>query len=55
MGLQDFPYPSLQWQARLKLKAYSDYRIQTNPFHWEKVIFNLCQDQWDTMWIYRES
>jgi hypothetical protein len=41
MGLWDFPYPSLQWQARLKLKAYGDCRIQTNPFHWEKVIFNL--------------
>jgi hypothetical protein len=41
MGLRDSPYHSLQWQARLKLKLYGDRRLRSNPFHWEKVIFNL--------------
>ena len=26
---------------RLKLELYGDRRIRSNPFHWEKVIFNL--------------
>jgi hypothetical protein len=53
MGLRDSPYRSLQWQAWLKLEVYGDRRLTTNPFHWEKVIFNLlgskvyCADlQW---------
>ena len=41
MGLRDSPYQSLQWQARLKLELYGDCRIWSNPFHWERVIFNL--------------
>ena len=41
MGLRDSPYRSLQWQARLKLELYGDRRIRSNPFHWEKVVFNL--------------
>jgi hypothetical protein len=41
MGLQDSPYRSLQWQARLKLEVYGDRRALANPFHWDKVVFNL--------------
>ncbi len=41
MGLRDSPYQSLQWQAWLNLDFYGDRRIRSNPFHWEKVVFNL--------------
>ncbi len=41
MGLRDSPYPSLQWQVRLKLEVYGDRRCLSNPFHWDKVVFNL--------------
>jgi hypothetical protein len=41
MGLQDSPYQSLQWQVRLKYKVYGDQRDLANPFHWDKVVFNL--------------
>ena len=41
MGLRDSPYRSLQWQVRLKYEAYGDRRNRDNPFHWEKVLFNL--------------
>jgi len=33
MGLQDSPYRSLQWQARLKLEVYGDRRVLANQFH----------------------
>ncbi len=41
MGLQDSPYCSLQWQVRLKFEVYGDRRHQSNPFHWDRVVFNL--------------
>ena len=41
MGLRDSPYRSLQWQARLKLEVYGDCRALANPFHWDRVVFNL--------------
>jgi hypothetical protein len=41
MRLWDSPYRSLQWQARLKLEVYGDCRALANPFHWDKVVFNL--------------
>ena len=41
MGLRNSPYPSLQWQARLKLEVYGDRRVLANPFHWDRVVFNL--------------
>jgi hypothetical protein len=41
MGLRDSPYRSLQWQARLKLEVYGDRRVLANPFHWDRVVFNL--------------
>jgi hypothetical protein len=41
MGLRDSPYGSLQWQARLKLEVYGDRQVIANPFHWDKVVFNL--------------
>ena len=41
MGLRNSPYPSLQWQARLKLEVYGDHRARANPFHWDRVVFNL--------------
>ena len=41
MGLQDSPYRSLQWQVRLKLEVYGDRRDLANPFHWDRVKFNL--------------
>ena len=41
MGLRDSPYRSLQWQTRLKLEVYGDRRVRDNPFHWDRVVFNL--------------
>jgi hypothetical protein len=41
MGLRDLPYRSLQWQVRLKYKVYGDRWDLANPFHWDKVVFNL--------------
>jgi hypothetical protein len=41
MGLRDSPYRSLQWQVRLKLEVYGDRQDLANPFHWDRVKFNL--------------
>jgi len=41
MGLKDSPYRSIQWQIRLKLEVYGDRRVLSNPFHWDRVEFNL--------------
>jgi hypothetical protein len=41
MGLRDSPYRSLQWQVRLKFEVYGDRRCPSNPFHWDRVVFNL--------------
>ena len=41
MGLRDSHYRSLQWQVQLKFKVYRDWRITANPFHWDRVEFNL--------------
>jgi hypothetical protein len=41
MGLQDSPYRSLQWQVCLKFEVYGDQRCLSNPFHWDRVVFNL--------------
>ena len=41
MGLQDYPYWSLQWQVRLKFEVYGNRRNTENPFHWDRVEFNL--------------
>jgi hypothetical protein len=41
MGLRDSPYRSIQWQIRLKLEVYGDRRVLSNPFHWDRVEFNL--------------
>ena len=41
MGLRDSPYRSLQWQVRLKFEVYGDRRNTDNPFHWDRVDFNL--------------
>jgi hypothetical protein len=41
MGLRDSPYRNLQWQVRLKLEVYGDRRAPSNPFHWDRVEFNL--------------
>jgi hypothetical protein len=42
MGLRDSPYRSLQWHAHPKLEVYGDWRVQSNPFHWDQVVFNLA-------------
>ncbi len=41
MGLRDSPYRSLQWQVRLKLEVYGDRKALGNPYHWDRVEFNL--------------
>jgi hypothetical protein len=41
MGLRDSPYRSLQWQVRLKLEVYGDCRVLDNPYHWDRVEYNL--------------
>jgi hypothetical protein len=41
MGLKDSPYHSLQWQVRLKLEVYGDRKALGNPYHWDRVEFNL--------------
>ena len=56
MGLRDSPYRSLQWQARLKLELYGDRRLRSNPFPWEKVIFNLPGSKGyraDLPWVFK--
>jgi hypothetical protein len=56
MGLRDSPYQSLQWQARLKLELYGDRRIRSDPFHWERVIFNLPGSKGyraDLPWVFK--
>ncbi len=54
MGLRDSPYRSLQWQARLKLEVYGNRPLRANPFHWDRVVFNLPGSkgyQVDLSWI----
>jgi len=41
MGLRDSPYRSLQWQVCLKLEVYGDRKALGNPYHWDRVEFNL--------------
>ena len=41
MGLRDSPYQCLQWQTCLKLEVYGNRRALDNPFHWDRVVFNL--------------
>jgi hypothetical protein len=41
IGLWDSPYCSLQWQVRLKFKVYGYRKVLSNPFHWDRVEFNL--------------
>jgi hypothetical protein len=41
MGLRDSPYQSLQWQVRLKFEVYGNRKDLNNPFHWDKVVWNL--------------
>jgi hypothetical protein len=41
MGLRDSPYRSLQWQTWLKFEVYGNRKLLSNPFHWERVEFNL--------------
>ncbi len=41
MGLKGSPYRSIQWQICLKLEVYWDRRVLSNPFHWNRVEFNL--------------
>ena len=56
MGLRDSPYQSLQWRTRLRLKLYGDPRIRSNPFHWERVVFNLpgSKGYWaDLPWVFK--
>ena len=40
-GLRDSPYRSIQLLIRLKIEAYGNQWDRSNPFHWEKVIYNL--------------
>ena len=41
MDLRDSPYRSIQLLIRLKIEAYGDWWDCSNPFHWERVIYNL--------------
>ena len=41
MGLRDSLYRSIQLLIRLKIEAYSDRWDRSNPFHWERVIYNF--------------
>ena len=41
MGLHNLPYRSLQWQVRLKFEVYGNRKDLNNPFHWDKVVWNL--------------
>ena len=41
MGLKDSPVRSIQLMTRVKLVAYGDRRVRTNPFHYARVVFNL--------------
>ena len=41
MGLKDSPVRSIQLMTRVKLVAYGDRRVRSNPFHWERVVLNL--------------
>ena len=41
MGLGDWPYRLIQLLIRLKIEAYGDRWDHSNPFHWEKIIYNL--------------
>jgi hypothetical protein len=56
MGLWDSPYHSLQGQAclKLELEVYGDCRALVDPFHWDKVVFNLpeAKGYWaDLPWV----
>ncbi|EJK52624.1 hypothetical protein THAOC_28082 [Thalassiosira oceanica] len=39
--LRELSGVSIQLMTRVKLVAYGDRRVRTNPFHWERVVFNL--------------
>ena len=41
MGLKDSPVRSIAHMTRIKHIAYGDRKDRTNPFHWERVVFNL--------------
>ena len=41
MGLQDSPFWSLQWQVCLKFEVYGNCKVLSNPFHWDRVVFNF--------------
>ena len=41
MGLRDSPYRTIQFLICLKIEVYMDRWDGSNPFHWEKVIYNL--------------
>jgi hypothetical protein len=54
MGLRDSPYCSLQWQVRLKFKVYGDRKVLSNPFHWDRIKFNLPGSKGyrlDLLWV----
>ena len=40
-GLRDSQYRSIQLLIRLKIEAYGNWWDRSNPFHWERVIYNL--------------
>ena len=41
MGLRNSPYRLIQLLIRLTIEVYGDMWDCSNPFHWEKVIYNL--------------
>ncbi len=54
MGLRDLPYQSLQWRVCLKFEVYGDQKNTSNPFHWDRVEFNLPGSrgyQLDLPWV----
>jgi hypothetical protein len=54
MGLQDSPYPSLQWHVCLKFEVYGDRKVLSNPLHWDRVELNLPGSKGyrsDLLWV----
>ena len=41
MGLRDSPYRPIQLLTCLKIEAFGDRWDRSNPFHWERVIYNM--------------
>ena len=41
MGLRESPYILIQLLIHLKIEEYGDRWDRSNPFHWERVIYNL--------------